>query len=129
MDESDDDAVAITHAARELAHDRNVTAIAVFTQTGRTSLLMSKARPRVPILAFTPEERIYNRMGLYWGVTPYLVPYASTMEEMLAIVESAIISSTSITPGEQIVLISGFPVGAFSPPNFTFLHTLGNRLH
>ena len=127
-EESEDDATAITRAARELAHDRSVTAIAVFTQTGHTSLLMAKARPRVPILAFTPDDKTYKRMGLYWGVTPFLVPFASTMEEMLAIVESAIISSTTLQPGQQIVLISGFPVGAFQMPNFAFLHTVGSRI-
>ncbi len=126
-EESQEDATAMTRAARELAHDRNVTAIAVFTQTGRTGLLMAKARPRVPILAFTPDEKIYQRMGLYWGVTPFLVPFASTMEEMLAIVESAIISSTTLQPGQQIVLISGFPLGSFRAPNFAFLHTVGSR--
>jgi pyruvate kinase len=127
-EESEDDATAITRAARELAHDRSVTAIAVFTQTGHTSLLMAKARPRVPILAFTPDKKTYFRMGLYWGVTPFLVPFASTMEEMLAIVESAIISSTTLQPGQQIVLISGFPLGAFQMPNFAFLHTVGSRI-
>ncbi len=35
-------------AARELAKDRDVEAIAVFTRTGRTAILMSKARPCVP---------------------------------------------------------------------------------
>ena len=62
-----DDAVSITRAARELAHDRNVAAIAVFTQTGRTAELMAKARPRVPILGFTPEIRAYQRLGMIWG--------------------------------------------------------------
>jgi pyruvate kinase len=49
-----DDAVALSQAARELAHDRDVAAIAVFTRTGRSAILMSKARPCVPVLAFTP---------------------------------------------------------------------------
>ena len=90
--------------------------------------MLAKARPRVPILAFTPDEKSFLRMGLFWGVTPYLVPYASTMEEMLAIVESAIISSTSLHEGQQIVLISGFPVGDHRPPNFALLHTVGSRI-
>jgi pyruvate kinase len=46
-----DDAFFVTLAARELAHDRNVAAIAVFTQSGRTALLMSKTRPQVPTSA------------------------------------------------------------------------------
>jgi pyruvate kinase len=120
-----DDAVSLTRAARELAHDRNVAAIAVFTQTGRTALLMSKTRPRVPIMAFTPELSTYQRMGLYWGVTPFLVPFASNVESMVTHVEASLISSTSIQPGEQVVMISGLPVGAMRQPNFALLHTIG----
>lgn len=120
-----DDALAITRAAKELAHDRNVVAIAVFTQTGKTALLMSKSRPNVPVFAFTPEEQTYQRMGLYWGVIPFLVPFASTVEAMVASVEAALVSSTSIRSGDQVVVISGFPVGAMRPPNFALLYTVG----
>ena len=123
-----DDAVSLTRAARELAHDRNVAAIAVFTQTGRTALLMSKARPRVPIMAFTPEISTYQTMGLYWGVIPFLVPYASSVETMVTHVDAALISATTIQPGEQVVMISGLPVGAMRQPNFALLHTLGETL-
>jgi pyruvate kinase len=122
------DAVSMTHAARELAHDRNVSAIAVFTLTGRTALLMSKVRPQVPILAFTPEQRTFQRLGLYWGVTPYLVPYASTVENMIDIVEQVMITSTPLQPGQQVVIITGLPVGAFRQPNFALLHTLGENI-
>jgi pyruvate kinase len=120
-----DDALSITRAARELAHDRNVAAIAVFTQTGRTALLMAKARPGVPILAFTPVETTYRQMPMYWGVVPYLVPYADTLEAMLRDVEAAMVTATPLQPGQQVVLISGFPVGALRPPNIALLHTLG----
>lgn len=120
------DALSITRAARELAHDRDVAAIAVFTETGRTALFMSKARPRVPILAFTPDKRTYQRMGLLWGVTPFLVPFATSVETMLAHVETAMLASSDLTPGEQVVLISGFPVGEMREPNFALLYTIGS---
>jgi len=120
------DALSITRAARELAHDRDVAAIAVFTETGRTALYASKSRPRVPILAFTPDQRTFQRLGMYWGVTPFLIPYASTVEGMLAHVEAAAVASLVLKHGQQIVLISGFPVGAMRTPNFALLHTIGN---
>jgi len=123
-----DDAVTMTRAACELADDRNVSAIAVFTQSGRTALLMSKARPRVPIVALTPEFQTYQKMGMYWGVTPYLVPFASTVEGMTRIVEQALLSCTKMENGEQVIIISGFPVGSFRPPNFSLLHTIGEKL-
>jgi pyruvate kinase len=114
-----DNAVAMAKAARELAHDRKVEAIVVFTRT-----LMAKSHPDVPIMAFTPQIRTYNRLGLYWGVIPFLVPYASSVETMIDHVESAIIKSTNIQPGQQVVLISGFPVGTFSQPNLALLYTV-----
>jgi pyruvate kinase len=120
-----DDAVSITRAARELAHDRNVSSIAVFTETGRTALFMSKARPRVPIFAFTPVQETYNLLNLYWGVIPLVIPYASNVESMLVHIDNAVIASTSLEIGEQVVMISGFPVGEMRLPNFALLHTIG----
>jgi pyruvate kinase len=122
-----DDALFITRAASELAHDRDVAAIAVFTSSGRTARMMSKGRPEVPILAFTPEERTYQRMAMMWGVTPHLVPQAETVEVMLTHVEAAIIASTNLKPGQEVVLIAGFPIGAMRPANFALLHTIGQR--
>jgi pyruvate kinase len=120
-----DDALSIASAARELAHDRNVTNIAVFTQSGKTALLMSKARPRVPILAYTPVENTMALTNLYWGVTPVLVPFANSLEDMVKSVDDSIQSRGNLKPGEQIVLISGFPVGAMRLPNLALLHTVG----
>jgi pyruvate kinase len=124
-DLSRDDAIFITRAANELVYDKDVAAIAVFTQSGRTARLMSKARPRVPIMAFTPHERAFLRMGMLWGVMPYLVPHSETVEDMLVHVEKAMLAETPIQPGQEVVLVAGFPIGTRGPANFTLLHTIG----
>jgi len=46
---------------------------------------------------------------------------------MIAIVEKAILSSTSIERGQQVVVVTGFPVGAYIQPNFALLHTIGAK--
>lgn len=120
-----DDATAIARAARELAQDRDVAAIAVFTRSGRTAILMSKVRPCVPVLAFTPVEETYRRLALVWGVTPYRVPWADTMEEMIGHVETALRESGLVRPGGQVVVVTGFPVRDFRLPNMALLHTVG----
>ena len=119
-----DDAVALTRAARELAHDQDVAAVAVFTRLGRSALLMAKSRPRVPILAFTPEERTYRRLALAWGVQPHIVPFVDTVEEMFHCVETALRESGMVKAGQQVVLVCGFPIGEMRPPNMVLLHTL-----
>jgi pyruvate kinase len=119
-----DDTIFMSLAVRELAHDRNVAAIAVFTMSGRTAVHVSKTRPGVPILAFTPDPRTYNRLEMYWGVTPYLVPHCTTFEGMLADVDAAMKESGVVKPGQQVALTCGFPVATMSPTNLVLLHTI-----
>lgn len=120
----DDDAEATARAARALASDRNVAAVAVFTRSGRTAQLMAKVRPPVPILAFTPEAATLNRLNLCWGVEPHLVPLVGSVEAMIEEVEQAIRARGRAEPGQQIVIVASLPVGAKGPANFTLLHTL-----
>jgi pyruvate kinase len=119
------DAASMARAAKALAEDRDVAAIAVFTMQGHTAWLMSKVRPRVPILAFTPEESTCSRLAFLWGVYPQRVPFARTLEEMLAHVDAALLQQPHIKAGDQVVLVCGFPVGALRPPNMALLHTVG----
>jgi pyruvate kinase len=119
-----DDAVAVTRAARELAHDQDVAAVAVFTRLGRSALLMAKSRPRVPILAFTSDVRTYRRLAMAWGVDPRIVPFVDTVEAMFQCVETALRDSGTVKPGQQVVLLCGFPILEMGQPNMVLLHTL-----
>ncbi len=118
------DAATMARASHELAHDRDVAAVSVFTVTGSTAWLMSKVRPTKRILAFTPEVATYRKLAFLWGVYPQLVPFVDTLEEMIQQVDTAIMKS-GIEPGQQVVLVCGFPVGAMRPPNMALLHTVG----
>jgi pyruvate kinase len=122
--EIDEDAIATTLAAHELAQDRKTQAIAVFTRSGRTARFMSNARPSVPILAFTPEEVTYYQMAFLWGVQPKWVSMAHSVEEMIQHVEKELVSSGQVPSGEQVVLVASLPIGAMGPANFTLLHTI-----
>jgi pyruvate kinase len=121
---TDDDAVATTHAARALAHDRQVAALAVFTRSGHSARLLSSVRPEVPILAFTPEAGTYHQLAIAWGVIPYLIDMAHSVEEMIEHVRKACLQSGIVSSGQQVVMVASLPVGAMGPPNFTLLHTI-----
>ena len=121
-----DDAFAISIAARELAHDRQVKAVAVFTQSGRSAFLQSKARPEVPILAFTPNEITYRRIGNVLGGKPISCAFFDNSEEMIIHVEEVLLSSGEYKIGQKVVLISGFPIGEMRATNLALLHTIGS---
>ena len=118
------DAASMSRAARELANDKDVTAVAVFTSQGSTAWLVSKIRPTKRILAFTPVEMTYRKLSFLWGVYPQLVPFANSLEEMIGYVDTELLKG-GIKQGQQVVLVCGFPVGATTPPNMALLHTVG----
>ena len=119
-----DDAHYIAEAARSLARDRNVAAIAVFTHSGRTARVMAKMRPSVPILAFTSSEEVYTRLPMYWGIKPYYIEHAVSIEIMLEHVNRALTEASPVQPGQQVVLICGYPLNSGSPANMALLHTV-----
>ncbi len=120
------DAASMARAAHELARDRDVTAVAVFTSRGSTAWLVSKIRPVKHILAFTPDLRTYRKLAFLWGVYPLLVPYVNTLEAMIGYVDKAMMES-GIQQGDQVVMVCGFPVGAMRPPNMALLHNVGEK--
>ena len=119
------DAASMARAAQALANDKNVTAVACFTTQGKTAWLMSKIRPRVPIMAFTPSQDTYRQLAFMWGVRPQKIEFANSLEEMLDHVDAALMRSHVVRPGDQVVLVCGFPLGALRPTNMALLHTLG----
>jgi pyruvate kinase len=121
------DAASMARAAQSLASDKNVTAVACFTTQGQTAWLMAKIRPRVPIMAFTPNQDTYHRLSFLWGVSPQRVEFAHSLEEMLDLVDAALMRSEVVQSGDQVVLVCGFPVGTVRPPNMALLHTVGEH--
>jgi pyruvate kinase len=120
------DAASMARAANALASDPDVTSIAVFTMQGRSAWLMSKARPPKQILGFTPERNTLNQLAFLWGVEPHLVRYASSLDDMIADVDSVLLKS-GIQKGSQVVLVCGYPIGDQRPPNMALLHTVGSE--
>lgn len=122
------DAESITRAARELAHDLNVAAITVFTNTGRTSLLMSKSRARVPVIAFTPNIDALGRMCLLWGIEPRHSSMSSSIREMVNKADLTLLALKVVEKGNQVVVLCGFPANSSRATNMAFLHNVGEKL-
>lgn len=119
-----DEAMATTRAARKLAEDRSVAAVAVFTRSGKTARLMSKARPTAPIIGFTPEETTYTQMTALWGVEPRICQLVHNVEEMMQVVEGQLLGSERVTAGQQVVVMASLPLGHRGPPNSIYLRTM-----
>lgn len=116
---------AVAEAACSAAEEIKAKAIVAFTQSGFTARLVSKFRPKVPVIAFTPDSTIKRRMSLYWGVTPMLIRHLASTDAMIKEVETALIYSKIAGKGDSIVITAGSPLGTPGKTNLMKLHTIG----
>ncbi len=116
-------AEAICHAAEEL----HMKAIAVFTESGSSARLVSKYRPRAPIIAFSPNQETRRRISLYWGVRPRSISHLKNIDALVAAAEKRLLEEKAVQKGDVIGIISGTPLGTTGSTNMMRLHRVGEK--
>jgi len=120
-------AETICESAAHAAEDLDVSAIAVFTETGTTARQLSKYRPKPPIYALSSVEPVIHRMAMLWGVHPIRCPKLHTAEQMVDLAETALEKGGYVKPKEILGIVAGTRTRSGST-NFLRLHVLGDRV-
>jgi pyruvate kinase len=81
--------------------------LVIFTWSGKTALFASKARPRGPIFALTPDPAVADAMALVWGVTAVVIPPVTTTDDLIRAGEQTLLREGYVQPGEEIVILAG----------------------
>jgi pyruvate kinase len=113
-----DVAMALSSAATAIVQVLPTKGIVAFTKTGRTAQLVSRSRPIVPIFAFTPEEDVYRRLSLVWGVVPMMVDYVERLDDLSARVIDRLLYAGYAQRGDMVVMTGGHPISVRGPTNF-----------
>jgi len=98
---------SICHAANISAQDIGAKYIVVFTESGFTGQIISKYRPKVPVLALTGIEKTFQKMALYWGVIPSLISERFEITHDLDALEAHLKSNNLAKAGDKIIIIAG----------------------
>ena len=101
--------------------------IAVFTHSGFTARLVSRYRPAVPIIAFSPEAATRRRMALLWGVTSRSIADISKIDGLAAIAEKRLVEERLVKKGDVIGIVAGTPMGIRGTTNFMKFHVIGSE--
>jgi pyruvate kinase len=117
---------AIARMAVAAAHDAGARLIAVFTQQGDTARLISKERPNVPVIAFSPHEGIRRRLGLYWGITARVMNPVRDPDEMVDAVQEHLIAGGFVSPGDKVVIVYGAPISVRGRTNTVRVHQVSS---
>ncbi|HEX5159903.1 MAG TPA: pyruvate kinase [Ktedonobacterales bacterium] len=118
---------AVASAAHILAREAGAHLIAAFTRTGTSAHLISKERPVVPVVAYTPFEQVYRRLALWWGVMPRRSELLGTTEQLIAWVDEQLQEEGLVHRGDEAVIMGGMPVAGRARTNFVKLQHIGDE--
>ena len=119
---------AVSHAACTTASDIGASAIITASKSGETARLLSRFRPDAPIIACVLDETTCRQMNVYRGVTPLLMDYAHSTDELISMSVKAAEDAGLIHSGDRVVVTAGVPVGVSGTTNMIKVHLVGDTL-
>ena len=102
---------AIAHATVQLAYELSSAAIITPTKSGYTTRVVSKYRPKAPIIAFTQTDEIARHLNLRWGVFP--IPGTPWLDilQMIDYSANSALEKGYVQKGDLVILTAGMKYG------------------
>ncbi len=119
---------AIARSTCMIAQQTRTRAIVAATSSGFTARQISSYRPLIPIIAVTPDEKVYHQLSIVWGVTPMISQNSLETDELVDRSILAALKTKLVREGDQIILTAGIPSGFGSQTNMIKVHTIGDIL-
>jgi pyruvate kinase len=117
---------AVSLAAMEIAELLGSKYVCVFTESGDSLKRISRLRSSVPVLTFTPNVEIANRLSLVWGAQVFLVPKVDHTDGMFDQVDTTVLAEGLCKAGDEVVVVAGTPPGVSGSTNTLRVHKVGS---
>ncbi len=108
---------AVAAAAADLAAALRASVIVAFTLSGTTAARIARKRPKVSVLALTPDLRVSRQLCLLWGAHSVLSKDVHTYEEMVDHATQTARNEDFAQPADSIVVVAGIPFGEAGTTN------------
>jgi pyruvate kinase len=99
----------IAQAACSVAMRVGAAAIVVATRSGLTARRVARHRPRLPVIALTPEESVRRRLSLVWGIDALHMPWEEDPATLFTQFRGLLRRSPVVAPGSRVVMTAGWP--------------------
>ena len=117
---------AVTAAAADIGELLGVKFLITFTESGDSTRRLSRVRPRIPMLAFTPNQWTRSQLALTWGVETFLVGKAKHTDEMAMQVDEVLLAAGRVLEGDTVIIVAGSPPGIPGSTNALRVHRVGD---
>jgi pyruvate kinase len=119
----------IAKAAAEVAERAGAKYLVAFTQSGDSARRLARYRGAVPVLAFTPEDKVRCQLALTWGVETFKTEAVEHTDEMVRQVDEQLLKIGRVEEGDLVVIIAGSPPGIPGSTNALRIHRMGDAIN
>jgi pyruvate kinase len=98
---------AVAQSAVNILHEIEAACIVSFSLSGGSCKQISKQRPLKPVYTFTSRKDTYNRLSLYWGITPIYIPRINDAQRLINSSENILLNKGFVKKGDLVVLAIG----------------------
>ncbi len=102
---------AITHHVVNTAHDINAQVIVALTESGSTARMISRHRPKQPIIVLSPSKKVLTRIILSSGCYPYGIASFKYVGEVIETTRKILRKEKFGKDGSKFVIAAGVPFG------------------
>lgn len=119
---------AVTLATVKTAYSSNAKAIFAFTRGGSTARLLSRLRPKMPIIAMTGQKKSFYQLAFNWGVIPVYYPDCQTIRDGFEKISAFALDNHLVAYGDLVVVTAGTPFGISGTTNMMIVESIGDVL-
>ena len=119
----------VTKAADEVGQRVGAKYVVAFTQSGDSARRLSRLRSPIPVLAFTPEEKVRCQLSASWGVETFLTSPVEHTDEMVRQVDEELLKIGRVAEGDRVVIVAGSPPGIPGSTNALRIHRIGDAIN
>lgn len=115
---------AVAEAAVQLATTLKVKAILTTSTSGLTPRMVSKFRPKMPILCTAWNSATLNQMSIVWGVETILLESPETTDDVVQKAIDGFLKEKRVKVGDAIVITAGVPAGKVGNTNLIMVENV-----
>ncbi|MGB2580627.1 MAG: pyruvate kinase [Minisyncoccia bacterium] len=113
-----------TFATVSTASNVGAVAIIALTESGFTPRMISRYRPKQPIIAMSTRRHVVEQLALSFGCFPVLAEKLTTIEDVIKEVRSFVISHKFARKGDKVVIAAGIPFGRTGGTNMLLVEVI-----
>lgn len=115
---------AFSEAAINIGHTIGARAIVALSNSGFTARMISRLKPRRPLIILTPQEKTYNQLALSYACYPLVEKNFSSVSQVVEESKILLVEKKLVKKDDRIIIVAGLPLGEPGATNTVIAETI-----